>query len=163
MVRVNLDTRQFRIVVWRPLAEMRNLMVLPIGTSSPEGDSDQANYEFHEQIYAWEPRGIDVWGSIRSPADTQNLRTLLLDTFNPSPASPVDRRRIGHLQPVLDALAAVLSGQAPLDWADSWDVIDAGRADSPSQRANTIAVLYNQLRWMYEVFKDVPGASVSIR
>jgi hypothetical protein len=138
-------------------------MVLSTGPSTPDADNDQTNYEFHEQIYAWEPKGIDIWGSIRSPADTQNLRTLLLDTFNPSPASPVDRRRIGHMQPALDALAAILSGQPSLDWADAWDVIDPSQAESSSQRANTIAVLYNQLLWMYEVFKDVPGATVSIR
>ena len=157
------DTRQFRIVVWRPLAAMRNLMVLPASTSGSEGDSDQAGYEFHEQVYAWEPKGIDVWGSIRSSTDTESLRALLFDTFNPSPAAPVSRRRIGKLKPVLDALAKLLANKEQLDWADSQDVVEPSNPESLNVRANSIAVLYNHLLWIYEVFREVPGASVSVR
>lgn len=157
------DNRQFRIIVWRPVDPMRNLMVLPAAASGTETDSDCASYEFHEQVYAWEPKGVDVWGSVRNSDDTQNLRVLLLETFNPSPASPVSRRRIGKLESILNALEKVLANKGSLDWADSEDIIDSTQPESQNVRANTIAVLYNHLRWIYEVFREVPGASVSVR
>jgi hypothetical protein len=158
------DTRQFRIVVWRPLKNKRNLMVLALGQGgSADDDQDQAGYEFHEQVYAWEPRGIDIWGRFKSSSDTQSVRKLLLDAFNPSPAAPVDRRSISKLKLVLDALAGTLASTDPLEWADSEDPIDLNQPELLNKRANTIAVLYNHLCWIYEVFRDVPGASVSVR
>jgi hypothetical protein len=142
---------------------MRNLMVLPAGTGGSEASTNQADYEFHEQVYAWEPKGIDVWGSIRSSTETEALRALLFDTFSPSPATPVSKRSIGGLKSVLDALTKVLGNPGQLEWADSQDFIEADSPEPINMRANTIAVLYNHLLWIYEVFGEVPGASVSIR
>lgn len=156
------ELNQFRLTVWRPLPRDRDLMAYPRrDQGEAETIRDQLSYEFHEPVYSWEPKGIDIWGSLCSGSDTQRLQTLLIESFS-SHLSP-ERRAVGNLEPVLRLLAEVLNDPARTGWADSEDVAEVDTPEPINLRANTIAVLYNHLCWLFETFRHVPGASVTLR
>jgi hypothetical protein len=46
-----------------------------------------------------------------------------------------------------------------------WSVAESGAAEysTASLMINGLAAFHNQLKWMLDMFRDLPGASVSVR
>jgi len=153
----NETTRGFRLTVWRPFRPGRPLAresgpsalcEWPINNETP----------LHEEIYSWQPQ-IDIWASTMASEQTNKLRQSL-EAFNPY-ASPHERS-VGSLTGVLGELARAIQ-ESPNIWADCEQQVEHESGREVQYRTNTILALRNHLLWVYEVFKNVPGASVTIR
>src|SRR5208282_4044458 len=112
-----------------------------------------------EQIYSWEPKGVDVWGSIKAVEDMVQVRDLLLE-FDPSRLD--SDHGLDKFKRAIDRLGETLDSELKTDWTEAEEIVDLNE-DGTNFRANSAAALYNHLKWVHEVFKDVPNASVTVR
>ena len=143
----------FRLSVWKPANLTRRFMVC---------SSDQTNIEceLHEQMYSWEP-DEDVWGGLKDREQTRRARAALVEAFDPS--KPVSDRSISHLEEALRILADVLGTAGATGWSDCNETVGLRSDDQINLRANTVLMLSRHLEWVLNVFRHVPGASVTVR
>ena len=153
------DTKRFRLTIWKPADPKRPLLIFAKNGDGTGTAHDQGDFDFHEEMYSWEPRE-DVWLSVSDAEDQRNLRSLLVDRF--SPERPVGERGIDRLVDAMNGLRALLTDPKKTAWADSEETTEVG-GESLNLRCNCIAALQNHLCWLYEVFKSIPGVSVTIR
>jgi hypothetical protein len=146
----------FRLTIWRPLAHSRPISVEPIEAT---GEPTVLGIEsVHEAIYEWQPK-IDVWGSLPGSDVTNELREQLR-RFHPF--EPRSERAIEHLRPFLEKLEEILSSDSG-KWAFCTTQADETGEPEVEFRSNTALALYRNMKWVYEIFRDLPGAVVTIR
>jgi|GEM_PF-1732183 len=143
----------FRLAVWKPANPIRRFMVL----STKDVPFD---YQLHEQIYAWEPDGVDIWGSLRESARMTEARAALIEAFDPN--KPVKERGLDQLRKAIEVLGKILQEKDATGWSECEEFVKMGE-DQINIRANTILLLYRHLDWIWRVFAHVPGASVTVR
>ena len=122
----------------------------------------QTNFDFeiHEQLYSWEP-SEDIWGSLIDVEQTRRARTVLVEAFDPS--LPVRERSIGHLEKSLLVLKEILDIPTATAWSECSQTDESSQETQNNLRANTILLLYRHLEWLWNIFRHVPGASVTVR
>lgn len=143
----------FRLAVWKPANLARRLMVY-------SADQTHMQCMFHEQVYSWETEE-DIWGSLVDVDQTRKVKSALIDAFDPS-RSPEERSFV-RLKEALDRLREVLSKADATAWSECYKTVKAQGYDEINLRANTVLLLYRHLEWIWHIFKDVPGASVTAR
>jgi hypothetical protein len=143
----------FRLAVWKPANPTRRFMVL----SAKDSPFD---YQLHEQIYSWEPDGVDIWGSLRESTLMPAARAALIEAFDPN--KPVKDRGLDQLRKAVEVLGRILKKKDATDWSECEEYIKMGD-DQINMRANTILLLHRHLDWIVKVFAHVPGASVTVR
>lgn len=150
----------FRLSVWAPHRASRSLRYSP--TSNSEGDivpgfSPNALYE---EVYAWDPGGIDVLSSINDSRLTNRIRMYLLEWF--SPDLPPTARSIQKFSETLIEIERELDGADSTTWAELAETLEAnGRSFNP--HADAIRTFLLHANWISETFKDMPGVCVAIR
>jgi hypothetical protein len=157
---MSIEVKRFRLSVWRPAPATRNLMLIPAGPAGSQSGLKHSEFDFHEQIYAWEPRE-DVWLSLREAEDQRKLRQLLVEAF--SPDVPPDQRPISKLAEALDAISEIVKAEGKSDWADNEETVEISGDETINFRSHGMLALHNHLSWVYETFRAMPGASLMIR
>ncbi len=115
---------------------------------------------FHEQVYSWETEE-DIWGSLVDVDQTRKVKSALIEAFDPS--RPPEERNFSRLKEVLERLQEVLSRADATAWSECNRTVKVNGYDEINLRANTVLLLYRHLEWIWEIFRDVPGASVTAR
>jgi len=138
-----------RLTIWRPAHLDRGLMYE--GAAIHGGD-------LHEEAYRWETNE-DFFGSFDS-AQSAVVRAALFTAFATHLAPA--QRSMAQLFAALQVLEAACADAGEEAWKDGLTVESFGDGVI-NLRAHGGLVLYRQLRWVYDIFKDVPGASVTVR
>ncbi len=114
--------------------------------------------DLHEEAYRWETFE-DFFGSFDS-TQAASVREALVTAFatHLEPA----QRSMAQLASALVVLEAACSTAGKNAWKDGTTVESFGDG-LINLRAHGGLVLYRHLRWVHAIFKDVPGASVTVR
>jgi hypothetical protein len=149
---------QLRLEVWRPARLNRRLMYENQDDRSL-GIGQLQDDRLHEQVYSWKLRG-DVWTSLGGDDAGSHIQKAITAGFDFS-LRP-EERSIKKLKSVVDELIGYLADDEHRQW-QSWEqpVVD----DDPDNtyQIQPLLSLHHHLKWLCEVFQDIPGASVTIR
>ena len=113
------------------------------------------DFLFQKEVLTWQPKE-DIWGGLADGGARTRLSERMQVEFEP--ALRPDERSLEKLGAYLKDIEALLDG---LEWATSSQQFEDD-GETP-MRLNPLLSFYRQLEWIYQVFRDVPGASVSIR
>lgn len=138
-----------RLTIWRPAHPDRRLMY---------GGAAIQNGDLHEEAYRWETTE-DFFGSFDT-AQSAVVREALFPAFAPHLAPA--QRNMAQLSAALQVLEAACAGAGNEAWKDGLTVESFGDG-VVNLRAHGGLVLYRHLRWIHDIFKDVPEASVTVR
>ncbi len=120
----------------------------------------QLDSELHEQVYCWETEE-DIWGSLKDVGQTAKARSALIEAFDPS--KPIGERSMDQLRKALAVLEEIAGSPNATDWSECNELDRTMPGSQVYLRANTVLLLYRHLLWVWDVFKQVPGASVTVR
>jgi len=138
------------------------LSAIQVRLSSPfSGDTAPVPFQeeqLQEEAYAWEACE-DFQGSLGS-GDAVRVQETLFDAF--APQLPPAKRAVSKLLPAISALRIGCSNSRDIAWKDAFATISVGN-EPINLRANAALALLHHLQWVYDVFSDVPDASVMIR
>jgi hypothetical protein len=110
---------------------------------------------FQQESFSWQARE-DIWGGVVDSDLRQQISQRVIDEFEP--VLPPDQRSMDKLRELLDALIAAIP---EAEWSESGEQLEED-GETP-YKLNALLAFYSQMLWIYEVFKDTPGASVSVR
>jgi hypothetical protein len=142
-----------KITVWRsytptrPLAHSANTELLYLDSAG----------KLQQDVFSWQVHE-DVWGGIVDQSVRQALSERLVADFDPFLAP--EERNFRKLKTFLVELQTAATSENS-SWSISAEQTDED--DDVPARLNALLALYNHLLWMHEVFKDLPGASVTVR
>jgi len=142
-----------RVSIWRPFAADRPLILQGRRSEylTPIGPETQLLRE----VFSWQVRE-DIWAGVLDSDVRERLSQRLIEDFEP--ILPPNERGMPKLRLFVDELARTLP---ETDWSES-----AHQFEEDGQtpvRLNALWAFYTQLRWIYDVFRHVPEASVAIR
>lgn len=145
-----------RITVWRPYspAKLLALHQQPDATKAALtlfGPDDI----FQQEAFVWHALE-DVWGSIVDAEIRRTLSERLRNDFQPS--LPPLERDLKKLRRFLDDAKLALP---EAEWSDSAQRLE--RDGMTAYRLNALLAFCVQLEWIHDIFKDLPGASVSVQ
>ncbi|NTI27129.1 hypothetical protein [Rhizobium rhizogenes] len=146
---------KFRVTVWQPY--FAGCMLAVPRESATEYDLLSGDFELQREVFTW-PLQEDVWAGIAN----DELRTTLHRGFteNFQATRPPSERGMDMLEKfVADVRDAIKSGSS------EWSTAESGTAElsRTSLMINALSAFHNQLNWMLDMFRDLPGASVSVR
>lgn len=142
-----------RISIWRPFTPEKSL-------TFHTGQSKNVTVvgpemAFQQEAFTWNARE-DVWGGLIDSEIRTQLSERLIGDFQPT-LPPMDRG-ITKLENFLEAAEAAAVNS---EWSNSGQQLE--RDGETPVRLNSLLAFCVQLRWICQVFKDIPGASVSVR
>ena len=143
-----------RLTIWRPLSPTKALALhqnaagMPITLFGPDDI-------FQQEAIVWHVKE-DIWGGVADFTLRSSLQDGLMNGFQPT--LPPDQRSMAHFHAFLSQCDNALS---EADWSDS--VVSMENDGSSAIRINALIAFYAQSSWIYHVFKDLPGASVSVQ
>jgi len=111
--------------------------------------------ELQEEAFTWVTRE-DVWGGITDDTVRETLREHFVSEFEPTLA-PHER----GFDKVARILTEIANSMTNTSWSSSTEQLDED--DVSPFRLNALLAFHTQLQWMFQVFKDIPGASLSVR
>lgn len=145
--------------MWRPSRLAKGLAQYSDGRDGATFSKVPAPEHFYEAAYSWSTRE-DIWGGVVDGKTTTQLRELLMTRF--SPTNPPDKRGMNALAHALNEMRPLLSQSELITWQDLSEQADDLDSD-PITRANLIVALFHHLSWVYAIYQDIPGASITIR
>ena len=148
----------FRLEVWRPASFDRQLAYQKDHDGITPSVNELHRDRIHEQAYSWKIKG-DIWTAFTNDDDAQKIREVFTREFI-SDLSP-DERSFDKLKTILEKLLNYLNDENNRRWQTWGQTID--EEEDNTYRIQPLMSLYYHLNWLYEVFHDVPGASVTIR
>jgi hypothetical protein len=110
---------------------------------------------FLEEAYTWEP-AESIWDGL-GKADTDRLRELLVDGFSPDKLP--EERKIENFRSVLEQIERIVA-EGRAEWKDCQQTDESGDVNL---RANLLLSFLHHLRWVCDVFADVPAISITVR
>lgn len=117
-------------------------------------DSDA---ELQKEVFTW-PLEEDVWAGVLDDP----LRTHLQERFTTEfqAMRPPEERNMDRFSDFIDEIGAAL-----VPGSNDWSVAASGAAElsNTALMINGLLAFHNQLQWMLDMFRDLPGASVSVR
>jgi hypothetical protein len=142
-----------RITIWRPYTPERPLTIR-------KGETDTVTLVspdmlLQQEAFTWQVRE-DVWGGLPDNDLREALSHALIGRFEP--VLPPAQRGMTQLQ---EFIAELEAAQAKSEWATSGQQLHAD-GETPV-RFNPLLGFLGQLKWLFDLFRDVPGASVSVR
>lgn len=142
-----------RITVWRPYVPDRPLTIR-------KGSDDTISVvgpdmQLQQEAFTWQVKE-DVWGGLTDSEVRQQLSQKFITEFEP--VRPPAQRSLAKLGSLLDELRAA---DASAEWSSSGQQVHED--GETAVRLNSVLAFLNQLTWLHDVFRDVPGASVSVR
>ena len=147
----------FRLEVWRPARFSNRLMYV----QNDGDDGQKASFEqeqLHEQIYSWGAEG-NVWSALGIDQKGQEVKERIASDFKVD-LLPSDRG-FDKISKILDLLKEYLDQDENRSW-ETWEQALEDDEGEPFQ-TQPILAFYHHLRWLYHMFQDLPGASVTIR
>lgn len=144
-----------KVTVWRRYSPERTI----IHSTDKEATYFSPDERLLQDVFSWQVRE-DVWGGFTDTEVAQSLSTRFASAFDPF--LPPNQRDFGTFKAVLSELSAAATSPNSY-WASSAQQKDTDEDSDASTRVNPLLAFYNQLHWIYEVFKDVPGASITVR
>ncbi len=148
----------FRLEVWRPASYDRQLAYQKDSDGMTPDVNELHPDRIHEQAYSWKIKG-DIWTALTIEDDAKYLKEAFTRGFI-SDLSP-DKRSFDKLKTILEKLSDYLDDENNRLWQIWEQPIDED--EDNTYRIQPLMSLYYHLNWLYEVFHDVPGASVTIR
>lgn len=146
---------KFRITIWQPYFTGFMLAVGhedSVGLNILDGDT-----ELQREVFTC-PIEEDVWAGVTDDDKRKSLSSRFIDAFQPM-LPPAERNMAALENFVVDLRKVALS--AASEWSPSAATpVDVG---TPPIMVNNLLALHHQLVWLVDVFRDLPGASVSIR
>ena len=144
-----------RITIWQPYFAG---FMLAVGQDDSSGlnilDGDA---ELQREAFTC-PIEEDVWAGVTDDEKRTSLSSRFIDGFQPM-LPPADRSMAKFDTFVTELRTVALSPAS--EWSPSaGTALDVG---APPVMVNNLLALYHQLTWLLDVFRDLPGASVSIR
>ncbi len=144
-----------RVTIWQPYFAG---FMLAFGQDEPGNfgilDNDA---ELQREIFTW-PVEEDVWAGVTDDALRLNLEEKFVTAFQPmqSPAA----RSMEKLASFVSELETVVRGAG-----SEWSIGASGVAEASSVgcMVNGLLAFHQQLSWILDMFRDLPGASVSVR
>ncbi len=139
--------------MWRPYKPDRPLTLqLGDGETVTAVDDDVS---LQQEAFAWQVRE-DIWGGLIDGEIREKLSQRFIDDFEP--VLLPDQRSMDKLKLLVDDIAAAIP---KAEWSTSGQQLE--QDGETAFRLNALLALYAQLSWIYEVFRDTPGASISVR
>jgi hypothetical protein len=143
-----------RITVWQPYFAGCMLAFGPVdaaGLDILEGDT-----ELQKELFTW-PIEEDVWAGVTDDNLRAQLEERFVTDFQPMKLPP--ERSMAKFADFVAAVGAVVRK------GSEWSAAASGVAEhSPTTcMTNALLAFHEQLHWMLEMFRDLPGASVSVR
>ena len=154
----------FRLEVWRPTSFDRQLAYQKDLDGITPQDRITPNVEelhhdrIYEQAYSWRIKG-DIWTALTANEDATEIREFFTSEF--SSDKPPEERTFNKLKARLEKLSNYLNDSDNRLWQTWEQPID--KDEENFYQIQPFLSLYYHLNWLYEVFHDVPGASVTIR
>lgn len=112
--------------------------------------TDQLN--LYEQVYSWASKE-DIWAGIREATTITRAREMLSQDF--APTLPPEERGFDRFQELILELEKLCNDA---EWTDC---LQGGPEER--YRANHLLVVKNHFDWVYRLFRNLPGASVTLR
>ena len=126
-----------------------------------EGVSKLEKDHLHEQVYSWRLDG-DVWLGLGKDSTGQSIKERLTTSFECGLSS--HERGFGKMISIVTELKDYLNEESKRQWHAWEQPTDKDDPDGPATfQTQSLLSLYHHLRWLCDVFQDVPGASVTIR
>jgi hypothetical protein len=144
-----------KITVWRNYWPERQLVC------SKEESQIYFNTDerLQQDVFNWQVRE-DIWGGFTDETIRQELNLRFIQSFDPF-LQP-EARGFAKLKEMLAQLyTAAISNES--SWSTSAQQFEEDNDGSTSVRLNALLAFCTQLRWIHDVFKDVPGASITVR
>jgi len=144
----------FRLDIWRPARPDRQLFYA--GRDDDKLSVIELHEDhLHEQAYSWNIRE-DVW----SDKAASRIRDMLTTDFDCS--LPPEIRSFNKMKDVVSELGNYLVDESKRQWQSCLQPV---RQDDPNNvfQIQPLLSLYHHLKWLCEVFCNVPGASVTVR
>ena len=146
-----------RLDVWRPARIERRLVYDGIGNCDPHAEELQED-RLYEQVYSWKIRG-DVWTSLGDDGTAKEIRDSITEEFACS-LSPADRG-LSKIKSAKDRISEYLRNDENRKWQE-WEQPISDDDPNNLYRLQPLVAFCHHLKWLLQVFKDVPGASVTI-
>ncbi|MFM0072532.1 hypothetical protein PQQ86_15355 [Paraburkholderia sediminicola] len=154
----NDTTASLKITVWRAYRPGKALaMYAPSGSNPIINTSFSTDTWLHREVFSWQARE-DIWGGLEDDENRVLLMEKLRDEFD-ALLPPVERNiaKFGRLVEELRPIATSKTSK----WT-------ASRQNDPEDPAivfgiNALLAFYNQVAWIYGIFRNAPDASVTIR
>ena len=146
---------KFRVTVWQPY--FAGCMLAFPREGATEYDLLSGDFELQREVFTW-PLQEDVWAGLADYDLRAELQQRFTDDFQAS--RPPVERGMDKLEKFVENLRDALQlGKS------EWSVAESGAAEfsSTSLMINGLSAFHNQLNWMLDMFRDLPGASVSVR
>ena len=155
----NEPEARFHFSVWRPARIDRTYLHITGSGNGPERTALLDGSAVLEQLYAWDP-GPHDFALSSSPAAVVRINDRLFRPFGEH-HPPNDRRVRRFLNAVTELLddGEVQSGT---HWSDSEDTVSEGDTEL-NLRVNAALGVLSHLRWVAQVYAEVPDACVLIR
>jgi hypothetical protein len=153
----NETTASLRITIWRAYRPARALAVYTSGAMPVVSVTSSADAPLHREVFSWQARE-DIWGGL----DDDKTRLELMEKFRTDfdALLPPADRTIDKFGRLLDELRPVATSNA-----SKWTASSQTDTDDPSVNygVNALLAFYNQMAWVYKMFKNAPDASVTVR
>lgn len=157
---------RFRLSIWKPAEFGRPLHYScrineheKIAPSPIREHSSFALENLNEQIYVWTPNE-DIWAGFSSSANSEELKNLLMVMFDPS--LPCSTRGLEKLESIIHKLKFHIDAGSIL-WMDCQEQIPQKDLEPVSHRMSPVLALFLHFSWIFETFRHVSGASITVR
>ena len=155
----NTTETRFRLSIWRP-ARLDGIYVHASGsTGTTERLAVLDVSTVHEQIYSWDPGSYDL-ALNSTPEVAERINSDLLVPFGES--QPPAQRSVPRFRKAVSVLLEAPEVSAGTYWSDGEETLLEGDVEV-NLRVNAALGILRHLRWIAQVYADVPGASVLIR
>lgn len=145
----------FRLDVWKP-ARLDKQLAYGEETVVRELHAEH----LHEQVYSWKLKG-DVWTALSGDDVGDKLKEDLISGFDCS--LPPEDRDLSKMKSLIDRLVAFLHNETNRQW-QTWPQSTNDDNDQDClYQVQPLLALCQHLKWIYDIFQDVPGASITIR
>lgn len=143
-----------KLTVWRPVRWNREYLDVKLGQPADL-------FSFQQSVYSLEIQESPFDG-IEDAEKTEIIRAALLDKF--APEVPHTDRTIEALSEVLSLISS-LSQSGESSWSDSEQEqrLPGREKSNIGLRQHRLLALRSQLQWLYDTFRHVPDASITIR
>lgn len=147
-----------RLEVWRPARPDRHLVYAEQNGADSSAKELQED-RLHEQAFSWKLKG-DIWTSLADTDEARKIKEAFTTRFSFS--LPPEKRGFAKMRAVVTDIETYLANENNRPW-QTWDQpIDDDDPDNVYQ-VQPLLSLYHHLKWICEVFQDIPGASVTVR
>lgn len=145
---------KLKITIWQPY--FAGCMIAFGQPDAQQLDVLDSDTELQREVFTW-PLDEDVWAGVTDDELRTSLAARLIDDFQPMLLP--NQRDMEHLARYVSDLRELAMSSAS-EWSPS---VSGDQTYTTALMINGLLAFYYQLLWLLDVFRDLPGASVSVR